>query len=201
MGEERDWDETYRKGQTPWDSGRPCSELVRLLEEEVISPCKALDLGCGTGTNSIYLAQMGFDVTGVDISQVAIETAREKADAADVSILFMLVKLPNRFLPGKIFDFVFDRGCFHALKIDERPRYAEMLKEVTVEGSLFLLLTGNAKEPKNPGPPTMTEDEIRETFSQFFDFLWIREFRFDTTDAGEGPLGFSSLMKRKTNPL
>ena len=58
-------------------------------------------------------------------------------------------------------------------------------------------MTGNAKEHRTPGPPTMTEDEIRETFSQFFDFLWIREFRFDTTDAGESPLGFSSLMKRR----
>lgn len=197
MNSSRDWDETYRKGQTPWDSGRPCSELVRLLEDEVISPCKALDLGCGTGTNAIYLAQMGFDVTAVDISQVAIEMAREKADAASVSVLFMMVKLPTPFLPGKVFDFVFDRGCFHALKNDERSQYAEMLKEVTVEDSLFLLLTGNTKEPRNPGPPTMTEDEIRESFSRFLDFLWIREFRFDTTDAAEGPLGFSSLMKRR----
>ena len=201
MNGSSDWDETYRKGQTPWDIGRPCSEMVRLLEEEIISPCKALDLGCGSGTNAIYLAEMGFDVTGVDISQVAIEMAREKAYAAGVRVHFMLVKLPNPFLPGKVFDFVFDRGCFHALKNDERPRYADMLKELTKEGSLFLLLTGNAKEPRNPGPPTMTEDEIRESFSRFFDFLWIKEFRFDTTDAGEGPLGFSSLMKRKTNPL
>src|SRR3990172_1688312 len=145
MGEERDWDETYRKGQTPWYSGRPCSELVRLLEDEIISPCKALDLGCGTGTNAIYLAEMGFDVTGVDISQVAIEMAREKVDAAGLSVLFMLVKLPNRFLPGKVYDFVFDRGCFHALKNDERSQYADMLKEFTKVGSLFLLLTGNAK--------------------------------------------------------
>lgn len=201
MSENRDWDETYRKGQTPWDNGRPCSELVRLLEDEVISPCKALDLGCGTGTNAIYLAQMGFDVTAVDISQVAINGAREKVAAADVRVHLMLVKLPGIFLPGKVFDFVFDRGCFHTIKNEERPLYADMLKEITVEGSLFLLLTGNAKEPRNPGPPTMTEDEIRESFSRFFDFLWIREFRFDTTDAGEGPLGFSSLMKRRANPL
>lgn len=196
MSEERDWNEIYRQGQTPWDSGRVCSELFKILEEEIISLGKALDLGCGTGTNSIYLAQMGFDVTGVDISQVAIERAKEKADAAGLSILFMLAKLPNIFLPGKVFDFVFDRGCFHAIAKEERPGYLEMLKQMTREGSIYLMLCGNAKEPKVPGPPVLTEEEIRETFSELFDFIWLRDFRFDTNGDMAGPLGYSCLMKR-----
>jgi len=198
MNIHRDWDETYKKGQTPWDSGTPCSELVRLLEEEIISPCQALDLGCGTGTNAIYLSQLGFDVTAVDISQVAIDKARGRVAAAGVSVNLMIVKLPGIFLPGKVFDFVFDRGCFHAIETNERRLYAEMLKEITKEGSIFLLLTGNAREPRTPGPPTMTEEEIRSTFLPYFDFLWIRDFRFDTTDDGPGPLGHSCLMKRKS---
>lgn len=197
MSEVRDWDEVYRQGQTPWDSGRNCSELVRVLEEEIVAPGHALDLGCGTGTNAIFLARMGFDVTGVDISQVAIDRAKEKAEAAGLSVLFMLANLPNVFLPGKIYDFVFDRGCFHAIKNEDRPKYVEMLEKITREGSIYLMLCGNAKEPRTPGPPTLTEDEIRETFSGLFDFIWIRDFRFDTNDLMPAPLGYSCLMRRK----
>lgn len=198
MSDERDWDEIYRKGETPWDSGKPCSELVRILEDEFVSPSQALDLGCGTGTNAIYLAQMGFNVTGVDVSQVAVEKAREKADAAGVSVHFMLASLPKAFLPGKVFDFVFDRGCFHAISKEQRPGYIEMLKGLTREGSIYLMLCGNAKEPMTPGPPTLTEEEIRETFSALFDFVWIRDFRFDTTGEMPAPLGYSCLMKRRS---
>ena len=193
----RDWDERYKQGQSPWDTGSPCAEMVKALESGVVTPGHALDLGCGTGTNAIYLAQKGFEVTGVDVSQVAVEKAREKADKAGATILFMLAELPNLFLPGKVFDFVFDRGCFHSLKNDDRPKFAEMLAKLTKEGSLFLLLTGNAKEPREQGPPTMTEEEIRETFSRFFDLVWLRDFRFETTDAAPGPLGYSCLMRRR----
>lgn len=197
MGEGRDWDETYRQGQTPWDSGRTCSELFKILEEEIVTPGQALDLGCGTGTNAIYLAQMGFDVTGVDISQVAIDRAKEKAESAGVSVLFMIARLPTNFLPGKVFDFVFDRGCFHAINKEERAESVDMLKNLTREGSIYLMLCGNAKEPRTPGPPVLTEEEIRETFSGLFDFIWIRDFRFDTTGEMQVPLGYSCLMRRK----
>lgn len=193
----RDWDERYKQGQAPWDTGSPCAEMVKVLDSGVVTPGRALDLGCGTGTNAIYLAQKGFEVTGVDVSQVAVEKAREKADEAGATILFMLAELPNLFLPGKVFDFVFDRGCFHSLKNEDRSRFADMLAKFTKEGSLFLLLTGNAKEPREQGPPTMTEKEISDTFSRFFDFIWIRDFRFETTDASPGPLGYSCLMRRK----
>lgn len=197
MSEMRDWDETYRQGQTPWDSGEKCSELFRVLEEESISPGKALDLGCGTGTNAVYLARMGFDVTGVDISVVAIERAQKKAKEAGVSVLFMTARLPSDFLHGNIFDFIFDRGCFHTIDKDDRPGYLEMLENITKEGSIYLMLCGNAKEPQDPGPPVLTEEEIRETFSGLFDIIRIRDFRFDTSGDMEGPLGYSCLMRRK----
>jgi len=193
----RDWDDTYRQGDTPWDSGEKCSELFRVLDEDNIMPGRALDLGCGTGTNAIYLARMGFDVTGVDISTVAIERAQGKAKEADLSVLFMTERLPSDFLHGNIFDFIFDRGCFHTIDNDDRPGYLEMLKNITKEGSVYLMLCGNAREPRSPGPPVLTEEEIRETFSGLFHIVRIRDFRFDTEGGKEAPLGHSCLMKRK----
>ena len=53
--------------KAPWDIG-PRDELVRLVENRSIQPGRAIDLGCGTGANAIFLAQYGFEVTGVDIT-------------------------------------------------------------------------------------------------------------------------------------
>jgi len=193
----KDWNEAYKQDDTPWDTGITSKELEKALHEEVIAPCRALELGCGTGTNAIYLAKKGFDVTAVDISQLAIKKAREKAEAARVKVRFIQAEIPNLRLPGEIFDFVFDRGCFHAIRQEDRQRFVKMLTGLTTEGSIYLMLCGNAREPREDGPPVLTEEEIRETFSRYFDFRWIREFRFVTTDKKPDPLGYSCLMERK----
>ena len=73
-----DWNEHYISRQTPWDSGVPSKELIRVLDTEKITPCRAGELGCGTGTNSIYLATRGFDTTGFDCSPAALEERERK---------------------------------------------------------------------------------------------------------------------------
>ena len=76
----------YLLGFKPWDSGVPPPELIAVVEgKDRLTPGKALDLGCGTGTNSVYLAEHGWDVTGVDFVPRAIRAARQKAAAAGVS--------------------------------------------------------------------------------------------------------------------
>ena len=194
---DRDWDQTYRDPQTPpWDTGRPSTQLRLLLESGSVKPCRALDLGCGTGTNVIFLAQQGFNTTGVDLSRVAIERAQEKARAADANANFVcgsVLALPNL---GGPFEFVFDSGCFHTLAKEQRRTFVEQVLGVTRHGSVFLLLCGNAKEPLDPGPPTVSEKEIRATFSRDFDIEWIREFRFDTVNLPKAPLAYATLMRR-----
>ena len=70
------WDERYEKGDTPWETGQPSSELQRVLAEAAIPPGRALELGCGTGASAVWLAQQGFDVTALDLSKLAIDRAR-----------------------------------------------------------------------------------------------------------------------------
>jgi 2-polyprenyl-3-methyl-5-hydroxy-6-metoxy-1,4-benzoquinol methylase len=67
----------YESGFTPWDIGKPDFNLIETVTIKAIEPCKALDIGCGTGDNSIWLSQHGFQVTGVDISEMAIQKAME----------------------------------------------------------------------------------------------------------------------------
>src|SRR3954465_10927550 len=80
------WDERYEKGETPWETGQPSSELQRVVAEAPIRPCRAVELGCGTGASAVWLAEQGFDVSALDLSPFACERARRRADEAGVCV-------------------------------------------------------------------------------------------------------------------
>ena len=71
--------ERYERNDTPWDLGKPDFNLINLAINRPISPCKVLDIGCGTGDNAIWLAEHNFEVFASDVSDVAIEKARGKS--------------------------------------------------------------------------------------------------------------------------
>ena len=107
--------ERYKAGNTPWDIGKPDFNLIETVTKIPIKSCKALDIGCGTGDNSIWLAQKQFQVTGTDVSEIAIEKAKEKALKSNVKCTFLVVDFFKSRIEGAPFGFVFDRGCFHTL--------------------------------------------------------------------------------------
>src|SRR5437773_2912196 len=80
----------YRVGFTPWDGHKLPARLTDLIEGDTALPKgKALDVGCGTGETSIYLARHGWAVTAVDFVKVALERARAKTEAAGMSVRFL----------------------------------------------------------------------------------------------------------------
>ena len=103
----------YESGDTPWDIGKPDVNLIQTVTAAPIEPCKALDIGCGTGDNSIWLAEQKFQVTGIDASETAIQQAIEKALQANVQCSFMVMDFLTNKIAGAPFGFAFDRGCFH----------------------------------------------------------------------------------------
>ncbi len=190
------WDERYASGDTPWETGRPSSELERVLAEDAIRPGRALELGCGTGANAAWLARQGFDVTALDISPRAIEQARQRAAGTAVHFLVADVLRPPAELVGP-FDFFFDRGCYHVVRRDDPAAYLRTLARLTRPGTLGLVLAGNAREPHEPGPPVVSEEQIRAELGPLFDIVRLREFRFDLSDAvGVRFLGWSCLLRR-----
>jgi ubiquinone/menaquinone biosynthesis C-methylase UbiE len=197
MSEQQRWNDRYQSGDIPWDTGHPSTELIRTVKEEGIPPGRALELGCGTGTNSIWLAQQGFDMTAVDVSPLALEQARRKAVAAGVRIHFLEADVLNPPPLGEPFPFFFDRGCYHVVRRIDVEKFQSTLERICQPGTIGLVLTGNAKEKHEPGPPVVSEQEIRQELGRLFEILQLREFRFDQVDSvGVRFLGWSCLVKR-----
>lgn len=192
-----DWNMHYESGRPPWETGQPSSELARVIAEQKIQPCRVIELGCGTGFNAVWLAQQGFDVTAVDFNELAIERARQRAIDKGVTVRFEQADVLNLSEGYEPFPFFFDRGCYHAVRRIDVHGYMSSLKRVTTPGAIGLLLTGNAKEPHEPGPPVVSEAELHAELEPAFQIVRLREFRFDATeDEGTPPLAWSCLARR-----
>lgn len=198
QAERERWNNRYQQADTPWDSGVPSAQLVAALDGGLVAPCRALELGCGTGTNAIYLAQRGFDVTAVDAAPLAIETARRKTTEAGVGVMFLeadAARLGDAV--SGTFDFVFDRGCYHCVRRENAAGFVASLVSVTHPGSLYLLLAGNADEVREHGPPGVTREEIERELGPYFAIESMTAFRFHDSSGGEGPLGWSCVLRRR----
>jgi SAM-dependent methyltransferase len=162
----------YRRGWTPWDSGVPPPELIDVIEGARRLPIgRALDLGCGTGTTTVYMAGYGWDVTGVDFVPSAIRVARTKA-AAGRSVAFFVGDVTRlhelAIEPG--FDLLFDQGCFHSLPEAAQPAYAREVTRMARSGTTYLLYAfgrQSAERRRRFFPKGVTPDEVRARFSGF----------------------------------
>jgi SAM-dependent methyltransferase len=192
----KEWDARYQSGETPWDSQLPSRELIRVLTEAEIAPCRTLELGCGAGTNAVYLAKNGFDVTAVDMAPTALDQARRNADSARVDLELIEADICDIPAPHNPFEFVFDRGCFHCVRSEKLDAYLQTLARVAAPGARVLILTGNANEVSEGGPPGVREEELRAELSGVLDIERIREFHFEDRGGLRGPLGWSCLGRR-----
>lgn len=121
----------------PWDTGITPPELVSFIESS--PPGKALDLGCGTGTNAIYMAQKGWEVSGVDFVGRAIQTARRKARQAGVQVKFYLDDVTRLKGIAGPFNLILDIGCFHNLQESDKKTYIQNLERLLETGGTFLI--------------------------------------------------------------
>jgi len=127
-----------------------------------IKPSRALEIGCGTGDNAIWLAQQKFPVLALDTSVAAIEKATAKAQQAGVPCQFRVADILKIELQEAPFGFAFDRGCFHTLDSGkDRKRFAQQVHRHLAESGLWLSLVGNADEKRvGHGPPQRSAKDI-----------------------------------------
>jgi cyclopropane fatty-acyl-phospholipid synthase-like methyltransferase len=121
----------------PWDTGISPPELMAFIQDH--EPGRALDLGCGTGTNAITLAQHGWQVVGVDFVGKAIRSASNKARRAGVKIDFCVGDVSRLDGIHGPFDLILDIGCFHSLSASAKEDYIHNLKHLLSDNGTFLI--------------------------------------------------------------
>ena len=195
---EKRYRERYKSGDTPWDVSQPDFNLIEVVTVKPILGCKALDIGCGTGDNSIWLAQKGFQVIGTDTSDITLEKAKEKASKANVECGFVLVDFLKNKIEGAPFGFVFDRGCFHSFNSEnDRKSFAQNVADHLEEAGLWLTIVGNADEHRQgPGPPQRTAGDIVLAVEPYFKVLSLISSHFGS-NRPKPPSAWRCLMQKR----
>ena len=194
----REWNDCYETGELPWDTGIPDSKLVELFESGALPAGRALDIGCGTGTNAIWLAQRGYDVLGIDLSPKAIERARAKLPV-DVRCRFEAMDFLAVRPPGP-FQLVFDRGCFHVFdESAEQARFAEQAAAVLAPDGVWLSLIGSTEgPPREMGPPRRSLRDIAHAIEPHLEIVSLKSDMF--RDQPEPVKAWVVLSQRRTFP-
>ena len=132
----------------PWNLKQPPGQLIELVETGKITPCRAVDLGCGTGNYAIWLASKGFEVTGIDFSKNAIEMARKLAERGNANCLFMVEDLTvSDFIAHTEYEFAFDWEVLHHVFPGERDTYIGNVAKILQPGATYYSVCFSELDP------------------------------------------------------
>ncbi len=172
------WDELFRQPDHPLSSDLPDAGLLAWADDGLLGePAgrRALDVGCGLGRNSRWLAAYGFEVMGIDLSPYAVDEATRRSAGQDIRYAVRDV-LHDRV--GEAYDLVYDSGCLHHLAPHRRISYMEALGAALAPGGRFGICTFAAgrmgttasdadllRQGSLDGGVGYTLDELREMFA------------------------------------
>jgi ubiquinone/menaquinone biosynthesis C-methylase UbiE len=178
------WDSLYKsqKVQTmPWYNENLDTDLEEELERRKITKGRILDLGTGPATQAIQLSKRGLNVTGSDISEAALNRAREAYASYNNNIDFIIDDILSSKINDNNFDYVFDRGCFHVMPIEKRINYIKEIKRILDEEGILFLKCFSRRESREDGPYKFSEDEIRQLFGHDFVIKSVKDTVYQGT--------------------
>ncbi len=190
------WDKVYHRYRPeclPWEIGKPRRGLVEIVDSGRVAPGKTLDLCCGAGTNPVYLAKKGFEVTALDVSDRAVEYARQKAHEAEVHVNFLVGDFLNLPFKNEEFDFAFDFGCFHHVQANARSAFIKGVYRVLKPKSTYFLVCFSYKN--GAAWNHFRREQVVELFGDHFEIEWINHVSSLEGD-GITRYFFEVLMKR-----
>jgi SAM-dependent methyltransferase len=164
----------------PWDIGRPQKVFIDLEKQNLIRG-KVLDVGCGTGENALFLAEKGYEVSGLDFSPTAILKAREKAHIRNIKVNFEVgnaLKLSDK---STVADCIIDCGLFHCFSDEERTIFVDQLYKTLTKQGLYHFLCFSEKETREGGPRRISKQEVELAFSKNWKILDFKDVIFENT--------------------
>jgi len=174
----------------PWNIETPPDALVELVQGGTIRPCRTIDLGCGTGNYALYLAGLGFDVTGVDSARTAITIATENAKKKNISCRFIVADLLGDLHEVQgTFDFAYDWEFLHHVFPDDREKYVQNVSTLLNPGASYFSVCFSEKDPQFGGAGKFrktrmgttlyfsSEPELKALFSPSFEIRRLTSIR------------------------
>ena len=181
------WEDRYREGETPWDDGRPWRPLPDLLARYAPPGGRLVDIGCGLGGKAAQMAALGYRVLGIDISQAAIDAARQLAAGSDGDLELRRADFLKQS-PDAPFDLAFDRSVWATFDEPGRFSFARRVAHWLVPGGHWISLTGCADnrdpetgEPDPRGYPRHSLQAIAACCEPHFEILEVRREPFGST--------------------
>jgi SAM-dependent methyltransferase len=183
-----DWARDWR--DLPWAHEEPTLFLADLCARR--APGRALDIGCGAGTDSVYLARQGWEVTALDFIPKALEYTRQRAAEAGVSVTPVEADITRWQVPGT-WDLVLDHGLLHNLPQDIHAAYRERVLAALAPGGDFILLHWHPRRPGQPdgrmGPRRVSREAVNRFFApELQECLFAREEFEDLPDMVGGEM-------------
>ncbi len=193
-----DLDKIYREtppGRIPWNITEPPELLVSLVRDGMVSPCRAVDLGCGLGNYAIWMAQQGFAMTGIDISPTAIEKASETSVQKGLHIDFLAADLTIPFKYPYRFLFAYDWEVLHHIYPEHREQYVKNVHDLLEPGGNYLSVCFSEEDPFcGTGRYRTThigthlyfssEQEMRDLYEKYFTILELDTRQIPGTSGG-----------------
>jgi len=194
--------------EIPWNRPEPPPPLIELVESGKIIPCDSIDIGCGTGSSVLYLAEKGFNATGVDFSPTAINMARYRAENKKLKCRFISADIINEpeMIENK-FDFASDWGVLHHVFPEHREAYLRNVYNFLKPGGHYMSVCFSEKNEQFEGNGKYrstslgtilyfsSEEEIRQLFERFFTVEEVK-----TIDV-EGKSGMHKMVYAFTRKL
>jgi cyclopropane fatty-acyl-phospholipid synthase-like methyltransferase len=179
----------------PWDIGRPQPAFLKLARAGVLRG-RVVDVGCGTGEHVLMAADLGLEVTGIDLARAAIATAEGKARARGVTARFLIWNALELEALNEQFDTVLDCGLFHVFEDDERPRFVDSLRKAVPSGGRYHMLCFSDRQPGDRGPRRVTQHEIRANFDDGWRIDSIEATKIDVTYDPDGAHAWLASVTR-----
>ena len=206
------WNKFYsdKKKPIPFFKNIPDENLVSYFDRGIFKKGKALDIGCGNGRNSFYLAERGFEVYGIDFSKNSIEWGNQITKEKAVKVNFLCQSIFHFKAEPESFDYIYDSGCFHHIKPHRRSQYLNTILKYLKPDGYFAMACFNLKGGANisdyevyrdysmHGGLGFSEYKLKTILESYFEIIEFREMKEseDENIFGKSIL-WTVLMKKK----
>ena len=164
------WNEIYKNNQAGWDLKSPNPVLLEIMnKKEFLQPCNILIPGCGKGYDAVTAAKLGYNVTAVDFSPLAISFAKQLAEKESANVKFLesdIFKITKNGDEG--FDAIYDYTSYCAINPERREEYAKKLSDLLKPNGKLIAHLFPVEDRKGGPPFGIDVNDTFNIFSKYF---------------------------------